>query len=281
MIPYWKKKKSDNGYIYSCDMIRINLYLKEDGLKSLSNYFSDVNRFDVTIYPINLNNYKYRNMLTIDYGLSTMTIGLCFNSSSSKDMLKGFAEFNPNKCYCRQFLEDVSFLLKHCWKSELVRWDLAIDIPIKRSLLYLPKDQRMYGMHKLSNEDLTEYLGRRSNVGYVKLYNKTIEAQLDEDWSRLEITMSADMFESFKYIPSVYKRNYDEVVLSGELKQNDLVLIELLQQCNNPDLYLSRLSYHMRKKLEPYVNMSDALRCEFEPFYIDQLLNDVVSLCVK
>ena len=136
-------------------------------------------------------------------------------------------------------------------------------------------------MQKSSNENLTEYLGRRNNVGFVKLYNKTIEADLNDDWSRLEVTMSADTWESLKYIPPVYRRNYDEVVLSSELKPNDLVFIELLQQCDNPDLYLNRLSYHMRKKLEPYVNISDTFRYEFEPYYIDQILSEVCFQWVR
>lgn len=279
MLSYWKKYVSENGLIYSCDMIRLNLEFFNVGLENVSKYLCTSTRIDIEVYPINLCQFKYRNLVVIDYGESTMSVGLHFNGSRSSDTLKGFLEFNPNKCFCEQFEKDIAYIISQCFTSELVRWDLAIDIPIRRDFLYLPKDQRLYSMQKASNEDITEYLGRRNTVGRTKLYNKTLESNLDHDLTRYEVTLSGDFYDCGKYIGPVYRRNYDEVVLGKELKPNDQVLIELLQQCENPDYYFRRLSYHMRKKIELYVNCNDVIG--FEPWYIDYLFNDICYMCVK
>lgn len=259
--------------VYSCDMIRFNLEFYEKGLRYVSRYLSDITRVDIRSYPSNFSDFKYKNLFTIDYGVSSMSVGLNFNGVRQPDNLKGFIEFNPNKCFCEQFSDDVRFIIGQAFKWDVVRWDLAIDIPLAREKLYLPKDQRIYTLQKVSNSDKTEYLGRRNNAGFVKLYNKTIESNLDYDLTRLEVTMPGKLEECFKYIPQVFIRNCGGVMVYEGLTKADLVLIELLQKEENPDIYLQRLNYRYRKKIEPYVNTDDVI--EIEPWHIDQLLIDI------
>lgn len=59
-------------------------------------------------------------------------------------------------------------------------------------------------MDMYSFQNRTEYLGKRSNVGFVKLYNKSIESKLDYDLSRLEITCEPNVHDFFQYVPNVY-----------------------------------------------------------------------------
>lgn len=273
MLKYWKSYCTKNGLTYSCDMIRFSLEFFEEGLKYVMRYISDISRLDVTSYPSNFGDFKYRNLFVIDYGFSTMSVGLNFNGVRKSDSLKGFIEFNPNKCCCEQLFQDVSYIIGNCFKWNLVRWDLAVDIPVKRELLYLPKDQRIYSLKKVSNTDKTEYLGSRNNVGFVKLYNKTIESNLDYDLTRLEVTMASNLNECLSYIPHVYIRGCGGVMVCDNLSKRDMVLIELLQKEENPDFYLKRLNFRYREKIEPYITGDDLI--DIEPWYIEQLLNDI------
>lgn len=283
-LPYWKSYTDSSGYTYSCDMVRITLEMRLDCINELNLYLNNINRADIKEYPPNFTSHKFRYMWTIDYCLSTMTVGLSFNGDSKGESQKGFLEFNPNKTMNNpQIEEDLEYILSRCISSSIARWDLAIDIPVNRSLLRLKKDRRIYELVEKSKEDYTEYLGVRNTPGRVKLYNKDIESDLGQDMTRLEITLGdIDMCigELKRVFPSVtLKELYTqkEFVLEDNLSPCDKVLLELLLESENKDFYFSRLSYHMRKKFEPLISGTDK-QLSYDVKTVEQIIADLRAL---
>lgn len=279
MLKYYNPKKDKNGYTYSCDMLRIAFDMRRDQIKQYNNYLDNVLRTDITSYPKNLAQYKYRYLYTIDYGeeCSTMTVGLSFNGATKDDMLKCFLEVNPNKCFDNeQCKQDIEVLLLHASVSTVTRWDLAIDLPFERNLVYLQKDHRKYGLEMCSYEDRTEYLGVRNNPGRVKLYNKTMESKLDLDLTRLEITVgSLSLAETEKWIPKVWiQARQQKMLFECDLSQTDKVLVQAIQQSPSPEYLLKALPYRKRQKIEPYV-ISGGTELEVDKNCIYDIINDL------
>lgn len=257
---YYKEQKDKNGYIYSCDMLRLNFEMRSDCIDLYNAYLENPIRTDITSFPQCFQPYKYRYMYSIDYGekYGKLALGMVFNGSTS-DKYRCFMEFNPNKCMGNpQCEKDIQWLLLNASVVEVARWDLAIDIPVERGLCELRKDKRKYGFEMKSPEDKTEYLGVRNKAGRVKLYNKTVESCLSYDLTRLEITVDSLYLSEVKaHIPDVVIYAAQTSLQFDELGQTDKLLVTLLRQSNTPCLYLRQLEPRKRRKLEPYVIGSD------------------------
>lgn len=117
-------------------------------------------------------------------------------------------EANPNKCINHQaFLDVLRWLNQHSHPlhTRVKRFDLAVDIPVARENAHLVKDRRTYSEIRKSKENWTEYLGAKSSTdGRVKLYNKTIEANLSYPLTRLELTLDPNVPFSEISWPVVY-----------------------------------------------------------------------------
>lgn len=261
MINYWKTSQDEELNMYSVDMLRIVLEVRTDDVDTLLKYFNNPMRFDVKEYPLSFKDFTYRNMFTIEYEKgSTMTIGLVWNGINAQDdKVKGFIEVNPNKCFIKpQCLVDVYYILDKCVGYKVSRWDLAIDIPTDRMSVVLGKDQRKYELVCKNKEDRTEYLGCRNEVGRVKVYNKTLESELDYTLTRCELTMPD--YEDLNFymkldaiLPEVWIAGTDTGMDLSGLSDTQALLVELIRQQENPTLWLKRLEYRQRKKIEPYV----------------------------
>lgn len=261
MMNYWKTSQDENCNMYSVDMLRIVLELRKDEVDQVLRYYHNPMRFDVKEYPVSFRDFTYRNMFTVEYEKGfTMTVGLVWNGTSAQDdMVKGFIEVNPNKCFIKpQCLYDVYYTLDKCVGYKVSRWDLAIDIPTDRMSVVLGKDQRKYELVCKCKEDRTEYLGCRNEVGRVKVYNKTLESDLDYTLTRCELTMPD--YEDLNFfmkldaiIPEVWIAGTDTGIDLTGLSDSQALLVELIRQQENPTLWLKRLEYRQRKKIEPYV----------------------------
>lgn len=269
MFDYWFTSTDQNGFMYSCDMLRYRLKFRSDvysreysgkkTVKNLRQVLCDLRRADIKDYPLNTSEYKYRNLFTIDYGDSSkMTVGVGFNGTSKEDYMDGFIEVNPNKCFSSlQCLYDIQRIFDCCWSFELVRFDLAIDIPLPRELLSLSKDGRKYAMEMHSSSDKTEYLGGRNNPGYVKLYNKGREQGDDTvDLSRLELTCDAEWSAD----QIVCKLPYVNTVQCSwapdqgfDLTSTQRALVRALRTSTDRDEIFKSLSANIRVKLRPYL----------------------------
>lgn len=116
-------------------------------------------------------------------------------------------EFNPNKVGSTlAFARVLKYLCSRTFVSQrkVARFDLAIDIPVVREQCFLVKDRRLY-IERRHGQEYTQYLGAKSSkVGRVKLYNKTVESNLDYPLTRLELTLDpAVPFENVNW-PRVF-----------------------------------------------------------------------------
>lgn len=276
MFDYWFVSMDQNGFMYSCDMLRYRLFFRRKDFEGekLRRILCQWGRNDIKDYPLNTSEYKYRNLFTVDYGVSSMSVGVGFNGTSKEDYKDGFIEVNPNKCFGRlQCLYDIQRIFDCCWKFELVRFDLAVDLPAARESLSMSKDGRKYAMEMHSSSDKTEYLGVRNNPGYVKLYNKAKE-QGDEtaDLSRLEMTCDAGW--SAEQIVS--KLPYVNTAASGqepgELSSTQRALVRALRTSTDRDEIYKSLSANIRVKLRPYIYDSSTTLV-----YDTSCVNDVIA----
>lgn len=258
---YFNDLKSSDGCIYSLDMVRLNFDLGTSK-NEFVNYINHINAYDLSYtikYWASFKQYQYRHLWNVadeDKDVS-WTIGLDLGRDGT-DSTKGYIEFNPNKC-------ENSVPFKKFWQCfkaytvsrELVRYDLAIDIPKRRFLCKLIRTGKKNYEYIVKGDGVTEYSGVRNNNGFVKLYDKTIESDLNYDLTRLEITL--DSTESVGNVfPTVWL--YDEqiaisklMVPKDNLSSTQVVLCRLIRESSNPNEYLQELKYDLRKKIEPYL----------------------------
>lgn len=250
MISYFNEVRTSKGYIYSLDMIRLNLEFK-DTVQEFVNWLS---AFELVTDEMLINHYtsykefSYRDLFNIQIDDYSFALGVGFNGNSA-DRYKGFIEFNPNKCNGLKFDRIINCMRTFTFKREVVRFDLAIDIPLPRHLVKLVKDQRNYAYLSSRGAD-TEYLGRRNNSGFIKLYDKTKESELMYDLTRLEITIDLKAginFPVVKILPLQNKLKWDD------LNSTDKVLVQLLKQVENPTMYMKQLKSEKRRKLQEYI----------------------------
>lgn len=258
------------GYIYSCDMVRFSIEVRKDCAEKFACRFSADTRLDVNVYPVSYVRYKYRQMISVNVGESTVVMGIGFNGDNVvDDRLRGYIEFNPNKCFPEWKAEFID-ICGWCNKVEIARVDLAVDIPVDRCNCSLVKDVRLYEYQQKASDDYTEYLGKRNTVGRVKLYNKSKEQKLKYPLTRLEITTECDIKEFKKHIPQVIVSDVEQIDferadLSG-LSQNDRVTVSLLNilDFNTRMEWLQKYTYRHRQKISKYV-MADTrleLNCD-------------------
>lgn len=260
MIPYFNSIYREN-VIYSIDMVRLRLdFSGEERIVKFGNFLSDVTKIYIEQYPQSYKAYSYRNLFKIICSNNcSFVIGLSFNGNNKDSYYLGFLEFNPNKVADqREFREIFSRLRIDCFTAELVRWDLAVDVPIARDMCILRKDKRKYTLVQNSESDKTEYLGNHNNSGFVKLYNKRLEADLDYDVTRLEVTIAGDCKwnDFLKILPRVDVRGDQQTVNPYlELSGTDIVLYELLMKCDMSERYMYSKKLGRRKadRLKPFI----------------------------
>lgn len=255
-----------NSVTYSIDMVRLNFCSGEQS-QALSDYISRLmslgDYIEIKYYP-NYSPFKYRHLWSFeDSNGSCWSMGLSLGSEKDK----GYIEFNPNKCMNSdifvRFWDELRFFTI---TRQIVRWDLAIDIPVSRCLCVLKKDRRQY-QSIIKDASKTEYLGQRSHKGFVKLYDKTAESKLDYDLTRLEITLPRENFNLSDYWPEIYIMQSQCCIDDNlGLDSCNLVLVQLLRDCDNPNYYMKQLNPRRRKKIEPYLATDTVLGVDIVAF---------------
>ena len=260
----------DGDIIYSIDNIRLEFDLKYEKNFQLFcmklDYFNLIedDNFELKNY-ITAKKFAYKYLYTFINKLNdtSFSVGFCFNQGN-KSNYKGFIDFNPNKVgswkYLNMFLERCQI----CFKSQVIkRYDLAIDIPIDRSFVKLIKDKRSY--HYLQDRSVTEYLGKRNNNNFVKVYDKKYESNLDYDLTRVEITIAPD--EVMVY-PQIQIKRFQNEMLTVELNSTEKVIYDLLCAVDEPFHYVQKLPQRKRAKFKELLNTC------YKPFVFDVNLND-------
>lgn len=258
MIKYYQSFDSKDGIKYSLDMVRLNIDFNTHA-QNFCDYMTELAsvdlRYDVAYFQ-SFKKYSYKHLWTVKDSIDntvSWTVGLDYGGTKD-GMSQGFLEFNPNKCMDSPlFLDFLEVLRANSPIRDLVRYDMAIDIPLPRRQCKLYREGKRTYQYVQKDDGITEYLGQRSHNGFVKLYDKTIESDLDYPLTRLEITYDKkELFE--KVFPTVHIQDTQmSLMMTDELTESQKVLVGLLRECDDRAFHLSGLSYRMRKKIEPYL----------------------------
>lgn len=259
-IPYWKQVRDDEtNYTYSIDNIVMQGKCPyHHGAADLLSYLEH----DVTL------NYKsfvsgkmgaYHHQFQFELpGNVGFFIGVGMNTPNGVSDDIGI-DFNPNKTMqYGDFVKVLNRWLSVC-TPVVKRFDLAVDLPFLRQNVFMQKNRRklsnladnVWDDFRTSWENHTSYLGRRSNPGYVKLYNKQTERQLNYPMTRLELTLDMDRRKLDEFMPEVLYLDDLQIVFSNlKLTGTDRVLVTAC--LDNPDL-LTMLDRYKRKKIKTMV----------------------------
>lgn len=274
---YEKTMYSDMEITYSVDMVRYAFKYDYTASGDISREFQRLYDRLGDVLKASLfkssKAFAYRDLFTFTSDNngrddSVIKVGIGFNGVNRDDCFKCFLEFNPNKVDANVLRAIIDTLHPCCLEDwlTLVRWDLAIDIPVRRSQACFYKDRRDYAYFKSARKGVTTYLGQRSNVGFTKLYDKTLESDLAEDLTRLEVTFGGSDIPT---MPQVYLDTNSQESLMLGLSGTNRVLAMLLNQLDETDFetYYNMLNYKLKKKLEPYVKQGIKLEYDFKTIY--------------
>jgi hypothetical protein len=135
--------------------------------------------------------------------------------------------------------------------TRIPRFDLAVDLPVLRENVFLVKDRRLYQERRHGSE-YTQYLGKKSNVGHVKLYNKQVESKLSHPLTRLELTLDpAARYDEINMPVAYYIKDlqmtFDDMKLTDTER---FILNALLQGCGS----ISELGRKTREKMQSIIS---------------------------
>jgi len=250
-----------NGIKYSCDNLRIQGLLSDDGWcqDDFERYFNNPTNFRISDTYICTGVGKYKYLWSITCKNTTITVLYCFNGYTNKadDKRRVVLEFNPNKLEYDDFTE-IHNVIRCLVDLTVVRCDLAIDIPVPRQFANLIKDQRNYEYHDYNVNGITEYLGSRNNTNYVKLYDKQKESGLEEPLTRLEYTCKPSLIDFQKVKAKVIVERDQLEIETMEydgFSKSQLATLKILQglDVHTRVKALKQFSYRNRKKYSPYV----------------------------
>ena len=259
MLEYYNKIDLQNNCILSCDMLRLSFEMNEDNQKKFNRFINSHNFMDMGLnikFYTNLQTFKFRNLITIEKDKKSFAIGIGFNGlTSNKNSC--FIEFNPNKTMelVQPYLD---YIKSHSmYGLTFVRCDMAIDIPISKNMITISKDSRKlsriyrYDLHSKDLNNCTEYLGCRSNNGFVKLYNKQIESNLNYVLTRLEITLDSLEYKNFqKCMPNIHFLKNINLCDMAMLNDTDRVLMLLLLESDKPYDLINMLGRGKKEKIK-------------------------------
>lgn len=245
-------------------MIRLRLEFFEDKVQEFVTWFNNVSTYGDGIdvkHWVSLKEFTYRDMFNVILTDCSFVFAVGFNGNAD-DKYKGFIEFNPNKCmHNKLFRRILDELFSITFSRQVSRYDIAVDIPLPKYLVKLEKDGRSYQYIKGKRSE-SEYLGVRNKSGFVKLYDKTAESDLNYDLTRIEIT--ADL-GTVKF-PCVKIKRLQQNLLLDDLSSTERVLVQLLELADNKDVYLNQLNYRKRKKIKEYLG-EDTLKFDKSACY--------------
>ena len=197
-------------------------------------------------------------------------LGVGLNGPSGVNTRRARLEFNPNKVGETRALRWVFNLLYDNSRHTdfppvvVVRWDFAVDLPGERTGYELVKDGRGYEEFRRSASDRTQYVGRRNAPGRCKLYNKSREAGLGVDVTRLELTLAGDactvrdalaVWPRVLRLPGVHQLGAEWLALN----ETDRFILRTLWQ--QPER-LGELSRRKREKLGPLVAVGGEVKLD-------------------
>lgn len=250
-----------SGILYSCDNLRYRVHFNpaafDDVCYMLDTYMTDgklqtyhgSNRIGgyremwQWVHPSTAQDRKQEEETSLVIGLGHVEGTGRINAGV------GYLEFNPHKI-AEAGYKMVQFLLGRDIALELVRYDLAVDVPIKRDYVRFRKDGRKYACE--ISDSMTEYLGQRNKPGRCKLYDKAAERGYKGELTRVELTCDASwsVVNVIDMFPCVYDYNQvSDGVLRGVTKAFVVTLRELAENGDTLEPWLRLVDPKTRAKI--------------------------------
>lgn len=282
MLKYFNSIKDDNGCVHSIDNVVITYYLRGsvelmvDQIRTLremsDNYWERTGMKACQKYS------WYQNQIHLDDGIF---VSLGRYSDYDKQQKKFFVyplmkvEVNPNKHYDKLIFHSLLKLVKE-WTAGgyMNKYDYAIDIPVNPDRVKVFGSRKEPGLHKG-----TRYWGQRNKHGYLKIYDKKKESQLDTPLTRVEHTWFNNEKVSYE---DVYIIQYGD--LSADLSQLDTVNRALVEMINLLKLHdedyehcIKDLNYRRIKKIEPFI-VGSSEKLEYNEIIHKSLLDRIYEV---
>ena len=247
--------------MYSCDNLRLQGLLADDeyNQEDFNRYFNDMTNMRLSDVSTNFAKLKYRYLWNIVCKNTKITVMYYFNglSESQEDRKKVVLDFNPNKLEYDDFVE-IQKIVSNLVELSVVRMDLAVDLPIDRKYAHLLKGNKNYEYRDYNADGITEYTGRRNEIGFCKLYDKTKESKLETALTRFEITCKPSIMEFKKKISKVLieTENYQEELFEiDNVKSSTKGLIAVFKclDVHTRLLAIKKFSRYTQYKIRPYV----------------------------
>lgn len=230
---------------------------------------------------------SYQRTVTYSYldewSFAVMVGRFCYDSSVKQLAPEAILDFNPNKVPIKAWKRIYTILAAYAVDISVSWCNLALDFPIERSTLSL---QKRSGSERCEFEnpsgDLTQYTGKRSHHGGIKLYDKAAEVGADCPCSRLEITIDPSRYKGVKkMLPTVLTTS--PLDLSMEFDSLPFcVKAVLLHPDSSPLLkddvsrntwakYNKQIQQYSLSNSESYLTLSDANCKEVDRYFRDYL----------
>lgn len=251
-IPYFNAVNKDS-LIYSVDNVKIIFNITKEFLHEIKHSPAEVSLFKGCEYKRWHKGYYYKYIKYLENG-AKMNISI----SNRHEKYQCSILCNPNKCFKdTRSIEFIKELLKRSTEYYISKLDIAVDIPVKYSLLEFDKSyaaKHTYQKNKGSYPMI--FWGERNKKGYVRVYDKSDEAKLDYDVTRVEMTIGNPYGKNDTYrFPSVWSHdNLNKADIPDNLSSTDISLIRLIVNNNDGLDEFNKLAYNKRKKLEPYIS---------------------------
>ena len=284
MIKYYKSYVDNYGYNHSIDMVKV-LYdsvsgtvesiledfraIKEKGIIPTSAYWEKINnapcsKWNYFLHHIHLDSIyvKIGKYVLKDVG----------NKQEYKPMPCISIEVNPNKHYDTPiFITVMDIIKKYAYGGILKQVDYAIDVPCQINDVVVLRTQKERGLYKG-----TQYFGARGRNGFVKIYNKAVESNLDQPLTRIETTYQLkEKFSSIDFGVAI-RKNIDT---EKELSLSTGLLLDMLQELqvlgsSNIDSYMQRMNYRTRKQILEAMN-DEIVEYRYNAEYLNKLIDDI------
>ena len=267
---------------YSVDKIRLKTEIHKTVLQNVI-----LNPFSCepgVSYEMKTSITAYRHNFRIednsDFGICSFWVASSHNSRKNSDHVDLILDYNPNKCKGSVLLNYIiDSIFRDNRHVEVKSLDLAIDIPVNiLDLGYSYKGNMSRATFDNGSDDRTYYFRKRRSNGYVKIYNKKRESNLDRELTRYEITLNPDVCIDSMSVYSVPEdlfipvRDLNNFQLPVDLKGTDKIL--LLACMEHPE-YLKDLGRDKRKKIEQL--LAENCSIDFNYQNINKTIRDFIN----
>lgn len=288
-LHYFVSRKDEYGCTYSIDNVIVEYAFESIGmsvcdlvlekcrdLKSLSsNYYEKIDMKGVSKY------YFAKDFVHLDDGI-TVYLGYYFSKNDiyTKKLCREFVlpllkiELNPNKHGNKPiFKELIAFINSFPSDSYIVKYDLALDFPVKINNIQVFKTKK-----KKAFFDNTRYFGRRNKSGYCKIYDKAKESGLTEALTRVEHTV--DLRSKDKSTLEQLYIQKTEIKADVKLSPNDMIIYELMARMRAAGMeyedILDKINYRKRKNIiEALSGNTGYVKYEYRQELIQELLEGI------